>query len=211
MSYIVESQVERYMEQLIPERDPVLQEMEQLAAEKGIPIVGPVVGRFLFQQALLLQARRIFELGSAIGYSTIWLAWAVSDAGVVYYTDSSPEYAEMAREFCRRAGVEQRVRFLVGEALESLDSVDGQFDIVFNDVNKYQYPQVFLKAASRVRQGGLLIADNVLWGGRVARGDQDSWTEGIRQYNRLIYEAPDFLTTIVPLRDGVSLSLKLYS
>lgn len=211
MSHIVESRVERYMEHLIPERDSVLQEMEQLALEKGIPIVGPMVGRFLFQQSLLVQARRIFELGSAIGYSTIWLAKSVTDEGVVYYTDSNPDYAELARQFCRRAGVEQRVQFLVGEALELLDRVDGQFDIIFNDVNKYQYPQVFFKAASRVRQGGLLIADNVLWSGRVAGDDQDSWTEGIRQYNRLIYEAPDFLTTIVPLRDGVSLSLKLYS
>jgi predicted O-methyltransferase YrrM len=211
MGNILETQVEHYLDQVIPDRDPILQEMEQLAKEKDIPIIGPVVGRFLFQQSLLMQARHIFELGSAIGYSTIWLARSVTDAGVVYYTDSDPDNAKLAQEFCQRAGVEHRVRFLVGEALESLDKVDGQFDIIFNDVNKYQYPQVFFKAASRVRQGGLLISDNVLWSGRVARGEADTWTEGIRQYNRLIYEAPDFMTTIVPLRDGVSMSLKLYS
>jgi predicted O-methyltransferase YrrM len=184
--------------------------MEKEARERNIPIIGPAVGRLLFQLALLLQARRVFEMGSAIGYSTIWLARAITDEGVIYYTDGDAENARAAEEYCRRAGVHHRVRFLVGDALELIDQVDGQFDMVFNDVDKYQYPQVFYKTAARVRQGGLLISDNVLWSGRVARETRDDWTEAIWQYNRLIYEAPDFLTTILPLRDGVSLSLKLY-
>jgi predicted O-methyltransferase YrrM len=211
MSKIVYDDVEQYLYQMLPERDSILQEMEQVAKERNIPIVGPAVGRLLFQQALTLQARRIFELGSAIGYSTIWLARAVTDQGVVYYTDSDPENAKAAEEYCWRAGIHHRVKFLIGDALELIEQVDGQFDLIFNDVNKYQYPRVFYKAAARVRQGGLLISDNVLWSGRVAREDNDDWTEAIRQYNRLIYEAPDFLSTIVPLRDGVSLSLKLYA
>jgi len=211
MSQILYDDVEQYLYRLIPDRDPVLQEMERVARDGNIPIIGPAVGRFLFQQALLLQARRVFEMGSAIGYSTIWLARAVTDGGVVYYTDGDPEKARQAEEYCRRAGVQHRVKFLVGNALELIDQVEGQFDIIFNDVDKYQYPQVFYKAAARVRQGGLLISDNVLWSGRVAREDDDDWTEAIRQYNRLIYEAPDFQTTIVPLRDGVSVSLKLYA
>lgn len=210
MTELLSAEVERYLYQLIPERDPLLQEMEREARERNIPIIGPAVGRLLFQLALLLQARRVFEMGSAIGYSTIWLARAITDEGVIYYTDGDAENARAAREYCRRAGVHHRVRFLVGDALELLDQVDGQFDIVFNDVDKYQYPQVFYKAAARVRQGGLLISDNVLWSGRVAQENRDDWAEAIWQYNRLIYEAPDFLTTILPLRDGVSLSLKLY-
>jgi predicted O-methyltransferase YrrM len=210
MTELLSAEIERYLYQLVPERDLLLQEMEKEARERNIPIIGPAVGRLLFQLALLLQARRVFEMGSAIGYSTIWLARAITDEGVIYYTDGDAENARAAEEYCRRAGVHHRVRFLVGDALELIDQVDGQFDMVFNDVDKYQYPQVFYKTAARVRQGGLLISDNVLWSGRVARETRDDWTEAIWQYNRLIYEAPDFLTTILPLRDGVSLSLKLY-
>jgi len=210
MSKLLATEVEQYLYHLIPERDPLLQEMEQEARERNVPIIGPAVGRLLFQLALLLQARRVFEMGSAIGYSTIWLARAITDDGVIYYTDGDAEKARAAREYCRRAGVHHRVRFLIGDALELIDQVEGQFDMVFNDVDKYQYPQVFYKAAARVRQGGLLISDNVLWSGRVAQENRDDWAEAIWQYNRLIYEAPDFLTTILPLRDGVSLSLKLY-
>jgi len=210
MNGIVAHDVERYLTHILPERDPVLHEMEQVAQERGIPIVGPAVGRFLFQLALALQARRVFEMGSAIGYSTIWLARAVMDDGIVYYTDGDPENARQAEEYFKRAGVAGRVKILVGNALELIDCVEDQFDLIFNDVDKYQYPQVFYKTAARIRQGGLLVSDNVLWSGRVARQDADGWTEAIRQYNRLIYEAPDFLTTIIPLRDGVSVSLKLY-
>lgn len=211
MSEIVMTAVEQYMNDLIPDRDLVLREMETYAEENNIPIVGPAVGRLLFQLALALQARRIFEMGSAIGYSTIWLARAVTDDGVVYYTDSNPDNLDRAEAYCRQAGVLNRVTFLLGNALELIDQVEGQFDIIFNDVDKYQYPQVFYKTAARVRQGGLLISDNVLWSGRVASEEKDHWTEAIRQFNRLIYEAPDFFTTIIPLRDGISLSLKLYS
>lgn len=210
MNGIVTQDVEQYLYHILPERDPVSQEMEQVAKEQGIPIVGPVVGRFLFQLALMLQARRVFEMGSAIGYSTIWLARAVMDDGVVYYTDGDAKNAKQAEEYFKRAGVAGRVKILVGDALNLIDQVEGQFDLIFNDVDKYQYPQVFYKTAARLRQGGLLVSDNVLWSGRVARQDADDWTEAIRQYNRLIYEAPDFLTTILPLRDGVSVSLKLY-
>jgi predicted O-methyltransferase YrrM len=210
MNGIVLKEVEQYLYNILPERDPVLQEMEQVAKERGIPIIGPAVGRLLFQLALTTQARRVFEMGSAIGYSTIWMARAVMDDGIVYYTDGNPDNARQAEIYFQRAGVAGRVKILVGNALDLIDQVEGPFDIIFNDVDKYQYPQVFYKAAARIRQGGLLISDNVLWSGRVAHQDTDDWTEAIRQHNRLIYEAPDFLTTILPLRDGVSVSLKLY-
>jgi predicted O-methyltransferase YrrM len=98
---------------------------------------------------------------------------------------------------------------MVGNSLELIDEVEGDFDLIFNDVDKHYYPQVFLKAASRLRRGGALVADNVLWSGRVAREDDDDSTLAIREYNRLIYAAPDLYTTIVPLRDGVAVSYKL--
>jgi predicted O-methyltransferase YrrM len=161
--------------------------------------------------ARLVRARRIFELGSAIGYSTLWLARAVGDAGVVYYTDSDERNAERAKAYLRRAGVESRVRFLVGEALSSLGRAPGKFDLIFNDVSKTQYPTVFRRALPRLRQGGLFITDNVLWSGKVTRKSEakDVETRAIQTFNRLIYSSRQLWTTIVPLRDGMAVSLKL--
>jgi predicted O-methyltransferase YrrM len=206
---ILDEDVARYLENLAPDRLDVLLEQEEVARQRRIPIVGPVVGRWLHQLARMIGARRIFEMGSAIGYSTIWLALAVPDDGIVYYTDSDPANAREALGYFRRAGVADRIRILVGDAVKLLDHVEGEFDLIFNDVDKHQYPDVFRAAVPRLRRGGLLVADNVLWGGRVARGEADRETAAIREFNRLLFSSPDLLTTIVPLRDGVSVSLKV--
>lgn len=208
MTFIADD-VARYLDALLPPRDEVLSEQEQVARQRRIPIVGPAVGRLLYQLARLIRAERVFEMGSAIGYSTIWLARAIPARGVVYYTDGDPKNAREAEDYLQRAGVADRVKILVGDALDLIDQVEGEFDLVFTDVEKHQYPAAFTRARSRIRRGGLFVADNVLWSGRVARGDTDPATEGIREFNRLIYSAPDFFTTIIPLRDGVSVSLKL--
>ncbi|MBI4469279.1 MAG: O-methyltransferase [Acidobacteria bacterium] len=207
---ILAEDVERYLYQLLPERDDVLRRMEVVALKRRIPIVGPAVGRLLLQLARMIGAKRIFEMGSAIGYSTIWLAHSIPPGqGLVYYTDGSRKHADEAQGNFQRAGVADRVRIMVGNSLELIDEVEGDFDLIFNDVDKHFYPQVFLKAASRLRRGGALVTDNVLWSGRVARDDDDDSTLAIREYNRLIYAAPDLYTTIVPLRDGVAVSYKL--
>lgn len=207
---ILVEDVEQYLYQLLPERDAVFQEMEASAKLRNIPIVGPAVGRLLMQLARMIGARKIFEMGSAIGYSTIWLAHAIPPGqGMVYYTDSSQNNADEAKEYVERAGVSDRINIRVGNALELIDEVEGDFDLIFNDVDKHYYPQAFLKAASRLRRGGALIADNALWSGRVARDDDDHSTVAIREYNRLVYSAPDLFTTILPLRDGVAVSYKL--
>ena len=211
MSGITEAKVEEYMYGLMPRRDAVLRDMERHAAKFHVPIVGPACGRLLYQLARLVRARRVFEMGSAIGYSTLWLARAVGPSGKVYYTDSDPVNARRAEASLRRAGVLGRVRILVGDALEMFKSTKGHFDLIFNDVNKTQYPEVFRRAVPRVRLGGLFIADNVLWYGRVARpparGDAD--TRAILEFNRLVYKSPKLFTTIVPMRDGLSVSLKV--
>jgi predicted O-methyltransferase YrrM len=162
----------------------------------------------IYQYAILIRARRIFELGSAIGYSTIWLALAAGEDGRVYYTDGSEKNAEAARRYFERAGVAGRIEVLVGDALEQLASVDGDFDLVFNDVDKHGYPEVFRKAVPRIRSGGLFITDNVLWSGRVARNETDDDTRAIAEFNRLICESNDLFTTILPIRDGVAICLK---
>src|SRR5580704_7280780 len=168
MGGITVSAVEDYLYNMLPPRDEVLSEMEAEAAQKKIPIVGPAVGRIFYQLAALMQAKSVFEMGSAIGYSTIWWARAIADGGRVVYTDGDPKNAEKARGFFQRAGVTNRIAVKTGDALELLSEEKEQFDIVFNDVDKGDYPRVLRLAAPRVRKGGLFITDNVLWSGRIA-------------------------------------------
>ena len=208
MNGITDKLVEAYMDDLLPRRDEVLTEIEAAAAQRDIPIIGPAVARVLYQYAKLLKARRVFEMGSAIGYSTIWLAEAVGGEGRVYYTDGSAENAAEARGYFQRAGVTDRIEVLTGDSMALLDTVEGEFDLIFNDVDKHQYPDAFRKAVPRLRRGGLFITDNALWYGKVARDDADKYTAGVREFNRLIYAADDLYTTILPIRDGLAVCLK---
>ena len=209
MEPITIPEVEKYLYDLLPARDSVLAEMERLAKEKNIPIVGPAVGRVLYQYAQLIGARRIFEMGSAIGYSTLWLARALPAGGKVYYTDGDPKNAEEAKGYFERAGVRDRVEILVGNALELIQQVEGQFDLIFNDVDKQDYPKVFRLAVPRLRPGGLFITDNVFWSGRVGRPDPDEKTRSIQEFNRLLYSSPEVFVTLLPLRDGLAICHKL--
>ncbi|MBI3895514.1 MAG: O-methyltransferase [Acidobacteria bacterium] len=203
--------VNEYLHALLPERDPILQEMETLARERNIPIIGPVVGRILYQLVRLAKAKTIFEMGSAIGYSTLWIARGAGEGSAVYYTDSDPENARQAERFLERSGVRDRVQILIGDAIELLDQTPGTFDVIFNDVDKEQYPQVFHKAIPRLRKGGLFLADNVLWSGRVVQPpqDQNAATRGIVEFNRLIYSSPELYPTILPIRDGFAVCEKV--
>lgn len=203
-------EVEKYIYDILPGRDAVLKEMEQQAKDRDIPIIGPAVARVLYQYARLINAKRVFELGSAIGYSTLWWARAVGDDGEVFYTDGDPAKAAEAKSYLQRAGVEQRVRIAVGDALELLSEQKQQFDIIFNDVDKEDYPRVLHLVPERLRKGGLFITDNVLWSGLVTQQKpKEASTRAIQEFNQRLYAMPEFFTTILPLRDGVSVSVKL--
>src|SRR6266568_3436582 len=151
MNGITLQSVEQYMYRLLPPRDAVLADMERVAEKNEVPIVGPAVGRLLYQLARFVNAGRVFEMGSAIGYSTIWWAQGLRRGGKVYYTDGSSANAAQAEGYLQKAGVRDRVEILVGNALDLIDQVEGEFDIVFNDVDKHDYPEVFRKAAGRIR------------------------------------------------------------
>ena len=209
MSGITDARVEKYFYGLLPRRDRVLAEMEDYARRHDVPIVGPAVGRLLYLLVQLIRARRIFEMGSAIGYSTIWLARAAGSGATVYYTDGEPANARCAREYFRRAGVAGRIKILVGNSLDLIQDVGGTFDLIFNDVDKHYYPQVFRLAVPRLRRGGLFITDNVLWSGRVTRRTSDPDTRGIQRFNRLLYSSRQLVSTILPLRDGVAVCRKV--
>jgi caffeoyl-CoA O-methyltransferase len=207
--HITSPAVDDYLYSLLPPRDEVLAEIEAEATRRKIPIVGPAVGRILHQLALLINAGTIFEMGSAIGYSTIWWARAVGKNGRIFYTDGDRKNADQARKYFERAGVSDRINIGVGDALELLSEHKQEFDIIFNDVDKEDYPRVFRLAASRLRKGGLFITDNVLWSGRVADNrNTEASTKAILEFNRLLYGSPDFFTTILPIRDGVAVAVK---
>lgn len=208
MKPILNEAVEDYIYRILPARDDVLTEIERQAKTRDIPIVGPAVGRFLYQLAQITGAKTVFECGSAVGYSTIWWARAAGEGGRVVYTDSDPKNADEARGYFARARVAHRIQVEVGDALKVLEKHPAEsFDIIFNDVDKIHYPQVFRLAATRVRKGGLFVTDNVLWSGKVAeKNPKDASTNAILEFNRLLYSSPEFFTTIIPLRDGVAVA-----
>jgi len=208
MGGITTGDVEDYLYAMLPPRDEVLVEMEAHASKNDVAIVGPAVARVLYQLAVISGAKKIFEMGSAIGYSTIWWARAVGDGGRVVYTDGDPKRADQARRYFDRAGVSQRITVRVGDALEFLSEEKQQYDIIFNDVDKTDYPRVFRLALPRLKSGGLFITDNVLWSGKVSESNPDTTTKAILEFNKLIYDSTDLFTTILPIRDGVAVCMK---
>ena len=205
---IVNPAIDLYLHELANPADPILREMELLAAERSFPIVGPQVGQLLGVLAASVSAERVIELGSGFGYSAYWFARAVGPGGQVILTETSPELAFEARSFLARGGLADRVRIEIGDALEIIDAVGGEFDVVFNDIDKDRYPLVLDRAAAALRPGGLLISDNMLWFGTVLDETPiDDSARGIKEFTRLLYDSPDFRTVMLPLRDGVSVSI----
>ena len=208
MGGITVAEVEDYLYDMLPPRDEVLTEMEADAAKNDYAIVGPAVARVLYQLAVISGAKKVFEMGSAIGYSTIWWARGVGEGGKVIYTDGDPKRADKARRYFERAGVSKRIVVRVGDALEILSEEKEPYDIIFNDVDKTDYPRVFRLALPKLRSGGLFVADNVLWSGKLRKPNPDEKTQAILEFNRLIFEAKDLFTTILPIRDGVAVCIK---
>jgi len=205
---IVAPALDAYLQRITPSRHEVLKEMETLANIKQFPIVGPLVGRVLYLYAKLLNPKRILELGSGFGYSAFWWAIASSEDCLIFCTEGSAENIQTAEQFLGRAGLRHKVRYYQGDALQTMDQIPGEFDIIFMDIDKHQYPEGFLKGFPRLRRGGLFITDNVLWSGRVVERDPDISTHAIQQYNELIYNTGGAFSCILPVRDGVAVTLK---
>jgi caffeoyl-CoA O-methyltransferase len=205
---ITDPKIERYIHDLLPARDPVLTEIEEYAEDQKIPIVGPAVGRFLAALVVMTKARRIFELGSAIGYSTIWLARAAGESAELHYFDGSAQLAERARAYFERAAVADRIHVHVGDALTALAQIPGEFDLIFNDVDKDGYPAVLETVPGRIRHGGLFVTDNTLWHARVL-DPHEATDHAVRLFNERLFASPYFYATLVPLRDGISVAIRL--
>jgi caffeoyl-CoA O-methyltransferase len=207
--------VEDYIRGLLARHDePVLLEMEAEAKERNFPIVGRMVGVVLEILARSIGAKRIFELGSGYGYSGYWFSRAVGPQGELHLTDGDPENERKANDYLGRAGLSAPVQYHVGDAVTSLNATDGEFEILYNDIDKHGYPDAWRASRSRIRVGGLFISDNTLWSGRVTEGfaEEDSrptWTAAIKEMNSEIAADTNFLSTILPIRDGVLVALRL--
>lgn len=210
-SAFTQQDVDEYLYSLLPKSDPVLAEMEDYAAANRVPIIGPAVARLLFLLVQVSGAKRIFEMGSAIGYSTIWLARAAGPKAQVFYTDGDPENARRAEEYFKRAGVAKRIRVQVGDALALVKKATGKFDFIFNDVDKEQYPDALRTALPKLQRGGLFVTDNTLWSGKVVKpaAADDKFTPGVQEFNRMIYNSKELLPVLLPIRDGVTVARKL--
>ncbi|MGH7806788.1 MAG: O-methyltransferase [Thermodesulfobacteriota bacterium] len=208
-TYIVNPGIEEYIRNLTPVEDGILKEMEELGAERGFPIVGPLVGRLLYQLAVIIRAKKIFEMGSGFGYSAYWFAKAIHDGGLVVFTDLSEKNARLAKGFFKRGNIEKKIKIHIGDSIKILEQAEAEFDIIFNDIDKEYYPLVVDKAYKKLKRGGLFITDNVLWHGRVLSDDRSPSVKGVKEFTRMLLSEKGFLTTIIPIRDGISLSVKL--
>ena len=210
MPEILDAPLAAYLDGLVPERPAELQEMEAYAARHDFPIVGPACAHIGYQMARVIGARRVFELGSGYGYSTAFFAKAVKEngGGEVHHVVWDDDLSKKARGHLAALGLDAVVRFHVGEAIATLKETAGPFDLIFDDINKKDYPASLPEIERKLRPGGLLIVDNMLWSRRVMDpADTTPDTEGVREMTRLLRDEK-WISSIVPIRDGLLIALK---
>ena len=203
---ILSPDIAKYLDGLVPQRPAEMRDMERVAEATKFPIIGPASGQLCYLVARLIGARRIFELGSGYGDSTAGFARAVREngGGEVHHVVWDDDLSRRARTHLDRLGYTDLVTFHVGEAVETLRATDGPFDIIFNDIDKHGYPASIDAILPKLRKGGALIIDNLLWSGRILDpADQTPDTEGVRAVTRRVMESDDWIASIVPIRDGV--------
>lgn len=201
--------LDTYLHSITPERPPVMREMETFASENHFPIIGPLVGRFLYQMATLKKARHILELGSGFGYSAYWFSLAVKAKGTIVMTDGDKANKRRAFDYFKQAGLVSQFDFKVGDALKIADRLDGPFDIVLNDIDKHEYPDTIDAAARLLKKGGVFITDNTIWSGRVWDKNPDRSTVGVIEFTQRLYQDSRFFTTLLPLRDGIAFAVRV--
>lgn len=204
--------IPKYLERLAPRREDLFKEMEAYALENDVPIVGPHVGALLHIMVKISKAKKILELGTAIGYSGTWLAKALPSDGKLITIEWDKESAKIAKRNFEKGRVSEKIELKVGSAQELLLKMKESFDMIFNDIDKEGYVDILPHCVSHLKKGGLLITDNILWGGEVAKKpskEDDLETMAIKEYTKRISQHPELFTVIVPIRDGISISMRL--
>ena len=211
MTDLISPQVSQYLDGLVPPREPEMLEMEAIAAKTNFPIIGPASGYLCYLVARMAGAKRVFELGSGYGYSTAWFAKAVKEngGGEVHHVVWDADLSKRARGHLSALGFDGLVTYRVGEAVQTLRETEGPFDLIFNDINKEGYPASLEVIESKLRAGGVLIIDNMLWHGRIFdASDQSPATEGVREFTRRITRDPKWIAVLTPIRDGLIVAMK---
>lgn len=203
------TQIDTYLQKIYTDDDRVRLDMEELARQRGFPIVGPLAGRHLDQLTRMIGAQRVFELGSGYGYSALYFARAVGPAGQVHCTELDAENIRLAEMYLTQAGLWAQITYHQEEATVALARVGGTWDIIYNDIDKAGYPATIDLAYTHLRAGGLFITDNLFWHGRVFNGATDANTQGVIEFTRQLFAHPGFVTTIYPARDGLAVALRL--
>lgn len=203
--------VQNYLTSLVPPRPAEMQAMEAYAEETDFPIIGPAAGYVCYQVARMIGAKAVFELGSGYGYSTAWFARAVREngGGVVHHVVWDEKLSGQAREHLQKLGYADLIRYEVAEAVETLRKTPGSFDLIFNDIDKPGYPDSLPLIKEKLRPGGVLIIDNMLWHARIFDdNDHSAATEGVRRFTDQIIHDPDWIVSLVPVRDGMIVAYK---
>lgn len=214
MGYIVPDAIEGYLANLNRGGDAVLASIARGNESRGLPLVDAEVGALLRVLATAIDARRILEIGTAVGYSGIWLAGALPPDGMLITLEIDEARAKEARENFARAGLSDRASVVVGDAQLKIAKVSGPFDLIFQDGDKRLYSPLLDRLVGLLRPRGLLVTDNVLWNGEVVPGfnvhptQNPDDTRAIAEYNERLAAHPQLQTAVVPLRDGVSISVK---
>ncbi len=203
--------IQTYLTSLIPPRPAEMQAMEAYAEKMDFPIIGPAAGYACYQAARMINAKSVFEMGSGYGYSTAWFAMAVQEngGGVVHHVVWDEKLSGMAREHLAKLGYADIIQYQVAEAVETLRQTPGPFDLIFNDIDKQAYPESLPLIKEKLRPGGVLIIDNMLWHARIFdNNDHAAATEGVRRFTEQISRDPDWIVNLVPVRDGVIVAYK---
>ena len=211
MSRIDFKKTQEYLETLVPQREAEIQKMEEHAQKNNFPIIGPACGYYCYQLARMIGAKSVFELGSGYGYSTAWFAKAIKEngGGVVHHTVWDDDLSSRAQGHLSALGYADMVKFHNAEAVETLRKTDGPFDIIFNDIDKEGYPDSLPVIKEKLRSGGLLIIDNMLWHGQILDpNDHETSTEAIHRFTRDITTDPDWIVSLTPIRDGMIVAYK---
>jgi len=198
--------VAAYLDGLVPPRPARLAELEAEARRTDFPIIGPATGHLCYLLTRLTGARRVFELGSGFGYSTAWFARAVKEngGGSVHHVVWDEDLSHAARENLSALGLADVVEFHIGEAVDTLTRAVGPFDIIFNDIDKQDYPKALDVIATKLKAGGLLLADNMLWSGRIFNArDRSRATRAIREFTRRVQADSRWISAVIPIRDGL--------
>src|SRR5215207_4599794 len=206
---IIQREQAEYLDQLLSQSDPLLEEMEAYAAEHRVPIADREVATFLEITARATGARKDHEIGMEIGYSVVHLARGMSGQGLVVTIEPNEEMIRAASGYLERAGLLKGVRIERGKALEVMPNLTDTFDLLFIDAVKEEYAPYLDLGLPRLRTGGVVLVDNLLWGGKIAGADTESSTVALREFNRYFINHPQLLAEVLPVGDGLGYAVKL--